>query len=304
MSKSAPRLGKGLAALVASAAGVPADESAQGQPSGMLVRELPIAHIIANPHQPRTSFEEESLRELADSVRAHGILQPIIVRSCGPARYELVAGERRLRAARLAGLETVPALVRELTDQESFETALIENLQRQDLAPLERAAAYQHYLDTFGGTIEDLANKLCESRASVANYLRLLKLRPEVCYLLGSGELGMGQARALAGVVDPQRQLALAKLAARRNLSVRQVEALVRSVTELSESQMEAITAEDSGRRRHLADLEEKLSKASGLRVEVRCGKRKNCGRVIIHYQDLEQFDRIAELLGAGKPWE
>jgi ParB family chromosome partitioning protein len=215
----------------------------------------------------------------------------------GDGQFEIVAGERRWRAAKLAGLETVPALVREFSDAQAFETALVENLQREDLAPLERAAAYQHYLDTFGGTIEDLAARMSESRANISNYLRLLKLQPEVCYLLGSGELSMGHARAVAGVNDPQRQLAIAKLAARRNLSVRQVEELARTANEPSQSPPEP-TPEVKAQRRHMGTVAETLSKSIGLRVRLVPGRKKNSGRVIITYGTLEEFDRIAERLG------
>jgi ParB family chromosome partitioning protein len=210
----------------------------------------------------------------------------------------LVAGERRLRAARLAGLDAVPAIVREFSDSESLEVALLENLQREDLGPLERAAAYQQYLETFGGTVEDLAKKMCESRANISNYLRLLKLHPEVCYMLGNGELGMGQARALAGVADSQRQLALAKLAARRNLSVRQVEELVRKAVSPTETRPSEPDIERSSAQAHLASVEEALSRELGLRIRIMPGRKKNSGRMVIRYNGLEEFDRIAERLG------
>lgn len=295
MSKPAPRLGKGLAALVRERA--PAHPAGAAEKHG--IADVPVERIAPNPRQPRTVFDDAPLEELAESIRTHGLLQPIVVRALGDGAYELIAGERRLRAARLAKRETVPAVIREATDAQALELALIENLQREDLDPLERAAAYQQYLDSFGGSIEDLARRLCESRASISNYLRLLKLHPEICYLLGSGELGMGQARALAAIIDPQRQLGLARLAVRRNLSVRQVEDLARQATEESPNKA-AVEPEKDGRHRHLQVVEERLSKSLGLRVRLVSGRKKNAGRVIIAYDSLDEFDRIAERLGGS----
>ena len=303
MAKSHNRLGKGLNALVTPRteriSPPAADPTAAAEMS--LLRHIPISQIAPNPHQPRVTFDESTLTELAASIRTDGVVQPIIVRTSADHTYQLVAGERRWRAAKLAGLETIPAIVRELSDAQAFETALIENLQREDLAPLERAAAYQHYLDSFGGTIEQLAARIAESRANVSNYLRLLKLQTEICYLLGTGELGMGQARALAGLSDPQKQLAIGRLAARRNLSVRQVEELVRRATTLPEA-----AEEDSApvalnvRRQHLASVEQALGKSIGLRVRVHAGRKKNSGRVVISYANIEEFDRIAERIGGS----
>ncbi|MEW6250598.1 MAG: ParB/RepB/Spo0J family partition protein [Planctomycetota bacterium] len=330
MGKPVNRLGRGLGALIpqrtsGGTLGDPAhalnalaslDRSTAVASEAGQVQQIDVESIRPNPRQPRTSFQDASLQELAASIRNNGILQPVLARAAQDGKYELVAGERRWRAAKLAGLKTVPAIVRELSDAESFELALVENLQREDLGPLERAAAYQHYLDAFGGSIEDLARRLAESRANVSNYLRLLKLRPEICYMLGAGELGMGQARAIAGLADPQRALAIAKLAARRNLSVRQVEELVRRAAAPA-SGGDGDTADPAikeghssggvgmggdevpgGSRQHLSELGSALGKAIGLRVHIKPGRRKNSGRVIIRYGSLEEFDRLAERLG------
>jgi ParB family chromosome partitioning protein len=176
---------------------------------------------------------------------------------------------------------------------------LIENLQRQDLGPLERAAAYQHYLDSFGGTIDDLGRRISESRANVSNYLRLLKLHSEIRDLLAAGELGMGQARAVAAIADHQRQLAVARLAIRRNLSVRQVEELARSAATAPD---EAVAApiEAPKRSRHVLDVEQALSRATGMRVRLYPGRKKNSGRLVIAFGSLDEFDRIAERLGGN----
>jgi ParB family transcriptional regulator, chromosome partitioning protein len=304
MAKNTSRLGKGLSALIPArdTSTPPAPPSiAVPPPDRNQIRQIPIDGISPNRHQPRTTFDDASLAALAESIRVKGILQPIVVRSTGDHTFELVAGERRWRAARIAGLQTIPAMVREFSDSESFETALIENLQREDLGPLERASAYQHYLDAFGGTIEDLAQRLSESRANVSNYLRLLKLCPEICFMLGSGELSMGHARAIAGITDSKRQIATARLAVRRNLSVRQVEDLARTgeptpAKDASETEDKSAAAG----RRHLAEVEQVLTKTLGLRVRLRPGRRKNSGRVVISYASLEEFDRLAERLGAG----
>jgi ParB family chromosome partitioning protein len=301
MNKPNPRLGKGLNALIPShGTNLPAQpDGSQPEPTGKYrVVELPIDSLAPNPRQPRTTFSAETMAQLAESIRANGVLQPVIVRAVGDHSYQLVAGERRWRAAKLAGLQTVPAVIHGLSDSQALEVALVENLQREDLAPLERAAAYQHYLDSFGGTIEDLSRRLSESRANISNYLRLLKLRPEVCYLLGTGELGMGQARALAGVTNPKQQLALARLAARRNLSVRQVEDLVRSATDAETDPPRTERQANIPHPQQLRHVEEALTKAIGLHVRVAPGKRKNAGRVIVSYGNLEEFDKIAERLG------
>lgn len=303
MPKPANRLGKGLSALISSSetaakpVGPPTMNPSTESMSNPVV-ELDVERIRANPRQPRTAFDTARLNELAESIHSTGLLQPILVRRAEDGDLELVAGERRLRAARLAGLSTVPAIVRELSDSESLEVALLENLQREDLGPLERAAAYQQYLETFGGAVEDLARKMCESRANISNYLRLLKLHPEVCYMLGNGELGMGQARALAGLTDSQRQLALAKLAARRNLSVRQVEELVRRAASETQGHPVEPEIERASARTHLSGVEETLSRELGLRVRIMPGRKKNSGRMVIRYNGLEEFDRIAERLG------
>jgi ParB family chromosome partitioning protein len=303
MAKSTNRLGKGLSNLITPQQLLPpqATMPSTATTQGDRIYLIPIDTISPNPRQPRTAVDNQALDDLADSIRINGILQPLVVRSAGHQSFELIAGERRWRAAKLAGLKDVPAIVRDVSDSESFQLALVENLQREDLSPLERAAGYQHYLESFGGTIEDLAKRLSESRANVSNYLRLLKLGPEICFMLGRGELGMGQARAIAGLSDPQRQLATARLAARRNLSVRQVEQLVRDAEKVAgEPRQEEALAAETATRRHLRDVEQALTKMLGMPVQIRPGRRKNSGRVLITYTSLEDFDRIAERLGGS----
>lgn len=298
MAKSNARLGRGLDTLITRREPREeslSDDSAAYAPAPHRPHTIPIDAITPNRHQPRSQFRDATLEELAASIRKQGVVQPILVRRLDRDRYELIAGERRWRAARLAGLAEIPVIIRDVSEAEALELALIENLQREDLGPLERATGYEHYIATFGGTIEELAERLGESRASVSNYLRLLRLSEELRRMLSAGELGMGQARAIASIEDPQRQLAIARLAVRRNLSVRQVEELVRNASDESSQ-----TAGPSPRipDRHVLDVEQTLSKATGLRVRLRPGRKKNSGRIVIWYSNLEEFDRVAEKLG------
>lgn len=303
MTKPIQRLGKGLSALIPQRISQPPQLPSGDHPISTgehTTIAIAVDQIVPNHLQPRTTFSDVTLTQLADSIRQVGVLQPVVVRRRADGNYELVAGERRWRAAKLAGLTAIPAVVRDIRDAEALELALVENLQREDLAPLERASAYKHYLDTFGGTIEDLAQRLSESRASISNYMRLLNLRPEVCYLLGTGELGMGHARALAGIEDGKRQVALAKLAARRNLAVRQVEELARQASEVAAAAHGVVDRDPpSPTRQHLGNVAEAFSKALGLPVRIHAGKRRNSGRVEIAYRSLEEFDMISKRIGA-----
>lgn len=305
MPKTQNRLGKGLSAIVAPRpSATPQRRDAADTQSGsfgaQVIREINVDKIRPNPNQPRTRFSDSELAGLAESIKANGVLQPIILRPDGQGSFELIAGERRLRATRMAGLDHIPAIVRSMSDAASLEIALIENLQREDLGPLERATAYQQFIDSFKVTADQLARRLSLSRANVTNYLRLLKLSSEIREMIDVGELGMGHARAIAGVNDPQRQLALARRTCRRNLSVRQVEQLAsRALGPTVETPTEEIAA-----TAHLNDVARALTGATGLKVTLHAGKRKNSGRVVLHYTNLEEFDKIARHLGAKIPTE
>jgi len=308
MAKATTRLGRGLSTLISPRATrlemPPAQPDASHAPAET-IRSIPIDRITPNPRQPRSALDDAGVAELADSIRTAGVLQPVLVRPLPEGGYELVAGERRWRAARLAGNAAIPAVVRDVTDAESLEIALIENLQRKDLSPLERAAAYQQHLTSFGGTVEELAKRLAESRANISNYIRLLSLPAEVRGMLASGQIAMGQARAIAGIDDPRRQLAIARMASRRNLSVRQVEDLARSSPQEADANApdeDAVASES--RRRHLTDIETILSRGVGLPVRIRPGRARNTGCVIIRYSSLDEFDRIAARLGADATLE
>ncbi len=277
--KSKPRLGKGLDALI------PAGE----RPAGG-VREVPVQHILPNPHQPRTRLSEEELDELAASIRTHGLLQPLIVTRIEEGavgeRYQLIAGERRWRAAKRAGLERVPVVIREATEQQMLEWALIENVQRADLNPLEEALAYQQLAETFGLSHSQIAERVGKSRVTITNMLRLLKLPPSVQQLVLDGELTEGHARALLALETEEEMLAAANAVRRRGLSVRQTEALVRRWRE-----GDGVEAERAAPSPLDAELQEQLQATLGTKVELRRGKRG--GKLIIHFYSDEELDAL-----------
>jgi ParB family chromosome partitioning protein len=276
-------LGRGLSSLIPGAA----------EERGLL--EIPVSAISANPRQPRLEFPEETLAALARSIREVGVLQPVVVRS-RDGGYELVAGERRVRAAKLAGLATIPAIVREGDDSESLREALIENIHREDLAPLELASAFQELLEELGVTQETLAERLGYSRAHVANTIRLLSLPGDVQQLLAEGKIQAGHARALLGLPDDDARSTLGLRAAAENLSVRQVEELVRSYTEhpATTKPVAAPTPDPM-----INEVEELLSEQLATRVRVALGKRK--GKIIVEFGSKEDLERIvSEIIGSG----
>jgi ParB family chromosome partitioning protein len=259
--------------------------------------ELPLTVITTNPHQPRKVFDEEALASLTASVRELGVLQPILVRPLPDDKYELVAGERRWRAAKRAGLPSVPAIIREVDDTTSLEHALVENLHRQDLNPLEEAAAYQQLIEDFHLTHDQVAARVGKSRAAVSNTLRLFQLPPAIQKLVAENQLSAGHARALLGTPDRAYQEQLARRAVAENLSVRDVEESVRARTELDESS--APTASAGGgaqtvrklRAPGLLELEELFSQYLDTKVQVTMGPRR--GKVVIEFADLEDLERI-----------
>jgi len=309
------RLGRGLSSLIAAsaaaepdAATMTADHPASAASSGAeAVRartlDIGIEQISPNPHQPRRQFDDSKLEELAASIRQQGVLQPLLVaRADGDGAehpFVLVAGERRLRAARQAGLDRVPCVVREATGRQMLEWSLIENIQRADLNAIERARAYRDYMDRFGLTQAEVAQRTGEARATVANHVRLLDLCDEVQQALVTGALTFGHARALAGLAGrPERQAALARRVGDGGLSVRQTERLV-----AAEQGGEGGGGEGSSRPRrpkapYVVDLEGRLTGSVGTRVKILPGRGKNSGRIVIDYYSLDDFDRIAGMLG------
>jgi ParB family chromosome partitioning protein len=267
------------------------------------LHDVPITDVTPNPNQPRVHFDEEALAELTASIQQIGVLQPILVRPT-EAGYELIAGERRWRAAGRAGLATIPALVRRTDDLASVEQALVENIHRQDLTPLEEAAAYQQLIEDFDLTHEQVADQVGKSRSAVTNMLRLLGLPPTIQRLLADGQLSAGHARALLGTPDRALQEELAQLAAEEGWSVRGVEdAVRRGATAVEETLPEAaeppppshdgagITPTTRLRPPGLLELEELLADHLETRVNVQMGARK--GRVAIEFADLEDLERI-----------
>ncbi|HEX6395616.1 MAG TPA: ParB/RepB/Spo0J family partition protein [Acidimicrobiales bacterium] len=276
-------LGRGLGSLIPT--------EVVGDRSSALL-EIPVSAIRANTHQPRSMFDEESLASLTASVREVGILQPVLVRTIGDGSYELIAGERRWRAAKRAGLPTIPAIVRDISDVQSVEQALIENLHREDLNPLEEAGAYQQLIEDFGLTHDQLAGRVGKSRAAVTNTLRLFQLPPAVQKLVGDGQLSAGHARALLGTPDRAFQEALGRRAVSEQMSVRAVEDAVRQRNELGGSTPGgAATRPPKLRPPGILELEELLSSHLDTRVKVDLGAKR--GRVVIEFATLEDLERI-----------
>jgi ParB family chromosome partitioning protein len=291
-------LGRGLGALI------PSDVPATGE--GTALREIPTGQIEPNQFQPREHFDEESLASLTASVRALGVLQPVLVRPTDdPTRFELIAGERRWRAAKRAGLPSVPAIVRSVDDLDSLEQAVVENLHRQDLNPLEEAAAYQQLMEDFNLTQERLAERVGKSRSAVANTLRLFQLPPSIQKMVAENQLTAGHARALLGTPDRAFQEGLARKAVSAGLSVREVEEAVRR-REGGGADDEAAPPEKSGatalRPAGLLELEELLARHLDTRVAVSMGARK--GRVVIDFATLEDLERIYRAMVHGRPSE
>ena len=275
-------LGRGLGALIPQKAEAPA-------PSGIAatagLAQIPIDHIQPNPYQPRRTFNEASIDELARSVREHGIVQPIVVTRAGD-RYKLIAGERRFRAAQKAGLATVPAVIKDnLKSDDALQIALVENIQREDLNPMEEANAYHQLHDEFGLTQEEIAKRVGKERSTVANFLRLLKLPEGVKKLLAAGQLSMGHARALLSVESAKKQEALAERVVKNNLNVRQ--------TELLASEHPRPPKEEKQKDVFTRDAEEKLQRTLRTRVEI---DRKGRGGVIrIQFGGEEELIRVVE---------
>ncbi len=273
-------LGRGLDALIPRAA-----EEASAL-------EIPIDRIVSNPHQPRTRFDGDELAELAASIEAHGVLQPILVRGTPGAGYELIAGERRLRAARLAGLTHIPAVVRQSVGGEMLELALVENLQRSDLNALDQAAGYRELIDRFGLSHEALAQRIGKSRVAITNGLRLLDLEPGTREAIADGRISEGHGRALAALTVPDLQRAALQIVLDRHLSVRQTEELVRRRRSASGSSRHRPISTD------LADLESELRDALGTKVGI--VRTRRGGRLVIEFYSDEELDRLHAIITRG----
>jgi ParB family chromosome partitioning protein len=285
-------LGRGLSALLEEAA-APVDANAPG------VARLAIADVAANPHQPRRQFINDAMDELIASVRAHGVLQPILVRPVAPGRFEIIAGERRWRAAQAAGLHEIPAVVRALDDRMAFEIALIENIQRSDLNAVEEARGYRRLIDDFGHTQAVLAGIVGKSRSHVTNLLRLLELPESIQSMVEEGKLTMGHARALATAADPE---ALARRVVAEGLSVRAVEEIAAGARS-NVPRRQGLSKPGNARTIHDANadaLEIQLAESLGMPVALAVAASGDSGSLTIRFASLDQLDWLCAKLGQG----
>ena len=287
-------LGRGLKSLLQD---TPANEAENiAKPvstptSGMA--EILISEIEVNPFQPRQNFDQTALKELADSIKVHGIIQPLTVRRLGSNSFQLISGERRFQASRLAGLKTVPAYVRQANDQQMLEMALIENIQRENLNPIEIALSYQRLITECDLKQEELGERVGKNRSTVTNYLRLLKLPPDIQIALRDNILTMGHARALLGLENPDAQILVFKRIIQEDLSVRRVEDLVRDMGRSSNKNASASTS--TNKDNAITQLQSKLSSHFGTRVIIKNEGGK--GEIRIPYLSVEDLNRILEIL-------
>jgi ParB family transcriptional regulator, chromosome partitioning protein len=286
-------LGRGLSALIPS-------EPVNGDGPQVGVREVPISQIEPNRYQPRDYFDEESLAGLTASIRELGVLQPILVRKIENDRYELVAGERRWRAAKRAGLQHIPVVVRDVTDEISLQHALVENLHRENLNPLEEAAGYQQLIEDFNLTQEEVARRVGKSRSAVTNLLRLFQLPPQVQKLVAESRISAGHAKALLGTPDRAFQEALARRIVTDGLSVRDTEEAVRRRNEQPDEEEAPRPAPGTGKLPPpgLLELEELLADRFDTRVKINLGPKR--GKMVIEFADLEDLERIYRQIADG----
>jgi len=276
-------LGKGLSALI------PIEEDKE-----IKIEEIDIEKIFSRENQPRQKFDEEKLIELADSIKEHGIIQPIILKKTDKG-YEIVAGERRWRAAKIAGLKRIPAVIKELNKEKMMEIALIENIQREDLNPLEEANAYKTLMEECGMTQEELAKKIGKSRSFIANTIRLLNLEDEIKEMIIEGKITSGHARALLSVEDPVERIRLAKKIADENISVRDVENIVKQKNERGEKKRKKGKEETKKEMNNLNNIEEMLKEALGTKVCIKGNEKR--GKIEIEFYSEEELERIIELI-------
>lgn len=289
-------LGRGLGALL--------DDSDSGEekvisgagaaPEGS-ISEISIEHIEVNPFQPRTDFNQEALEELAESIKVQGIIQPITVRKLAKNSYQLISGERRFQASKIAGLESIPAYVRTADDQQMLEMALIENIQRENLNAIEIALSYQRLISECNLKQEQLGDRVGKNRTTVNNYLRLLKLPPDIQIALRDGLLSMGHARALITIDDVSKQLDVFKKVMKEGLSVRKVEELVRSLGKKDESPKKA---DSKSNNPEIVKLQDKLTSHFGTRISIKAND-KNKGEIKIPFSSTDELNRILDILDA-----
>ena len=279
-------LGKGINALFPGESLSKAEKAEKAE----TVEKVHVKSIKPNPYQPRKVFDEVAIKELSDSIKEHGILQPIIVRKTGMT-YEIVVGERRFRAAKLAGLEEIPAVVRELTDEETMELAILENLQREDLTPIEEAEAYHNLMENLKLTQEQLAFRLGKSRSHIANHVRLLSLPKKIRDTISEGKLSMGHGRTLLGLRTKEQMKAVAERVLKEGLNVRQLERLVQTINENVPRETKKKEIEDL----FLVERESTLRDYFGTNVTIK--KSKNKGKIEIEFFSEDDLERILDLL-------
>lgn len=283
-------LGRGLSALLSDTPETGRLEEAPAPSGGM--HEIPVNEIEVNPFQPRKDFAAEALQELVDSIKVHGIIQPVTVRKLSRNQYQLISGERRFQAARRAGLKTIPAYVRSADDQQMLEMALVENIQRENLNPIEIALSYQRLLSECNLKQEELGERVGKNRSTVTNYLRLLKLPPAIQIALRDARLSMGHARAIINIENPEIQLVIFKRILADDLSVRQVEEMARK---LSQARTKQASAASSGTSREISQLQGRLSSHFGTKVSVKSDGKK--GEIKIPFLSIQDLNRILDLL-------
>lgn len=291
-------LGRGLSALFGETnmdATIPPTSAELVRPKNGF-RNIPLRRIEPNRAQPRRNFDEAALQELENSIRVHGVLAPITVRLGDNGYYQIVAGERRWRAARRAGLDTIPAMVIDADDQTMMELALIENLQREDLNPMEEAEGYRVLIDQFGMKQETVAERVGRSRSAVANSLRLLALEEDIRTMVTEGKLSSGHARAVLAVQQPEKRLTAAKAMMETGMSVRQAEAYVKRLNQPKQEKMEQVPQEFQPD--YYAEVQRKLESSLGRRVQI--DHKKNKGKIILEYYGDEDLERLANALTAA----
>jgi len=290
-------LGRGLSALLSDSE----DERSEvdiTSPAATVTRtsnldEIPVGEIETNPFQPRQHFDKEAINELAESIKVHGIIQPITVRKLSDHQYQLISGERRFQASKIAGLKSLPAYVRTANDQQMLEMALIENIQRENLNPIEISLSYQRLISECNLKQEELGGRVGKNRTTVTNYLRLLKLPPDIQIALRDNRISMGHARAIINIDDPGSQLFIFKKIISDDLSVRAVESMARELTQGSKASLEEIKTQDTPKEVH--QLQSRLSSHFGTKVTVKSDGKK--GDIRIPFLSVEDLNRILDIL-------
>jgi ParB family chromosome partitioning protein len=291
-------LGRGLASLLPAARATSAPEATAVeviQPEGEAIREIPVEEIERNPYQTRSRFDEIALHELAASIKSAGVMQPVVVRPTVGGKFQLIAGERRWLASQKAGKPTVPAIVREVSNEQALEMTIIENLQREDLGAMEQARAFERLSREFALTQEQIAQRTGKDRSVIANYIRLLKLPIDIQAEIETGTVSFGHAKVLLMLDSPETMQKVTKRIVEQGISVRETEALVHSILYPSPGQSEP--AAEPAVDPNVREAERELERALGVKVHIK--DRKGKGKIILEYSSLEDFDRVLEVLGS-----